>query len=924
MAKAYAEPKLIYKLNADGRSYKVVGCETSASFSIANIKIPDIYSGLPVTEIGAGAFKSLKIESITIPGSVTTIGKAAFSGCVLLTMVKIPNGVTHICGDAFEYCKRLKIVLISASVIRIDGFIFNKCDSLKKIWVEEDNKIYKSIDGNLYFEDGKTLLQYAMGKIASRFVIPDGVEKIGDMAFYDGKHLKTVIMPDSLKDIGSSAFMGCKKLKSAEIPAGVVNIGDSAFMSSGISSVRIPDGVTKIAKSTFAHTKLKNVTVPERVVAIGDSAFEGCPLTSVVIPESVGAIGREAFFECVKLRSVALSRNIVSIGERAFGRCDKLSIYSESEARRGGWSKGWNIDNNPVVWGYTLREVSKAEFVADASDYTIEPEIRSRLNAASALLMAKKWRRAMEIYEKISVDRPELPAGYIGRLLARLKLVDESELIKQTKPFDKLGEYKDITNLGDRGVADRIIAYNEEVKHTVAVNKQGFRFRDDGGVYAVSGMKFLARFKRQIDIPSHYMGKTVNRIDDGAFLWYFLLGRVGIPDTVNLIGKSAFSGCVMLRKAEIPVSVKSIGKQAFSSCFSLRRVLLPKNVTNLSACVFDHSLFLSVYCEAKKCPEDWASDWDAGVRNVVWGRLTDDSMETSKDNSIYLLNEDERRMIEEAELLLKSGKWKKAKIAYRAIIDAHPDISEGYIGSLLAKFHLYDEFELSCRLRRYEKSAEYIELMAKLDVDTYNKFKEYERQAQDIRRIIRERIKEESSRIATIVLNCITTALRAIGRVLFTILKYTWVGLLFFVGFVKELIISVYVWLRDDGLPSLGRTIVSGFKWLWHEGFPAFGRALLIGIKWLFLEALPTVGVFLLGLLEFIWDIIVSVLEWLWEDVILNVWEFLSDVFGGLFEFIGDAFGTVGRIILWILKIGGIILLIYLGIAILGLIFSFF
>ena len=46
------------------------------------VVVPDTYLGQPVTVIGEGAFESnTVITSVTLPNSITTIGKAAFKGC---------------------------------------------------------------------------------------------------------------------------------------------------------------------------------------------------------------------------------------------------------------------------------------------------------------------------------------------------------------------------------------------------------------------------------------------------------------------------------------------------------------------------------------------------------------------------------------------------------------------------------------------------------------------------------------------------------------------------------------------------------------------------------------------------------------------------------------------------------------------------
>ena len=54
------------------------------------------------------------VMSVTIPSSVTTIGRNAFWGCKLLVNVTIPPSVTSIEGSAFEGCSSLTSVDIRA------------------------------------------------------------------------------------------------------------------------------------------------------------------------------------------------------------------------------------------------------------------------------------------------------------------------------------------------------------------------------------------------------------------------------------------------------------------------------------------------------------------------------------------------------------------------------------------------------------------------------------------------------------------------------------------------------------------------------------------------------------------------------------------------------------------------------------------
>ena len=77
---------------------------------------------------------------------------------------------------------------------------------IQNIDVVTNNPYLKSIDGNLYTKDGKTLLEYCIGRRDNSFVVPDGVEVIGNEAFWGAPYLSTVTLPESLTSIDSYAF----------------------------------------------------------------------------------------------------------------------------------------------------------------------------------------------------------------------------------------------------------------------------------------------------------------------------------------------------------------------------------------------------------------------------------------------------------------------------------------------------------------------------------------------------------------------------------------------------------------------------------------------------------------------------------------------------------------------------------------------
>lgn len=62
-----------------------------------------------------------------------------------------------------------------------------------------------------------------------RYIIQDGVTKIGYSAFYNCISLKEITIPDSVTSIGDSAFDGCTSLESITIPDSVTKISGYAF-----------------------------------------------------------------------------------------------------------------------------------------------------------------------------------------------------------------------------------------------------------------------------------------------------------------------------------------------------------------------------------------------------------------------------------------------------------------------------------------------------------------------------------------------------------------------------------------------------------------------------------------------------------------------------------------------------------------------
>ncbi len=263
-------------------------------------------------------YNCTSLTNITIPDSVKSINYYAFSNCTSLTSVTIGNSVTGIGFSAFAGCSSLTSITIPRSVTSIGKYAFSGCSSL----LQEEN-------GVLYVD--KWVVDYNTA-------------------------ITTVSLRNNTVGICDSAFAGCTSLISITIPNNVKSIGYGVFADcAGLISITIPDSITSISDYAFdGCTSLASVTIPDGVESIGGGAFRNCPtLISITIPDSITSIGYTAFRSCSNLTSIEIPDSVTSIGYSAFQSCSSLTIYCEAKSKRKGWHDSWNLNNRPVIWGYT-------------------------------------------------------------------------------------------------------------------------------------------------------------------------------------------------------------------------------------------------------------------------------------------------------------------------------------------------------------------------------------------------------------------------------------------------------------------------------------------------------------------------------------------------------------------------------------------
>ena len=330
---------------------------------LTSIVIPD-----GTVDIGAGAFaKCTQLSAIDMPESVYKVGASAFLdtawlknetsktsygviyiGKVAYSQVGKPGNVTlregtlGVADRAFYGCSNLSTITIPASLKYFGEEAFYNCKSVNKVkisdlaaWCEIESQ---GLGNPVYYAKALYLNDI---KLSGNLIIPDGVQRIGEDAFYGCKGITSISIPNSVKEIKYGAFEACDDLAVVHVAdlsswckidfsretANPLNNGGNLYIGNNhIRQLIIPEDITEIKPYAFyGYQALESVVVGESVVGIGESAFSCCSnLKSVVIKEGTTKLGFGAFSCCEDLVSVTMPNSVITLDAAVFFKCSKL------------------------------------------------------------------------------------------------------------------------------------------------------------------------------------------------------------------------------------------------------------------------------------------------------------------------------------------------------------------------------------------------------------------------------------------------------------------------------------------------------------------------------------------------------------------------------------------------------------------------
>lgn len=291
----------------------VIGAAHKANL-IATQKLKTIELPESLEYITHGAFSRIPVDSIKLPGSLKSIGDAAFQDGCLRSVDLSETVIRKIPSHTFAGCRNLEEVVLPDTIEAVGGNAFYDTEKLQEINLSEG---LKEIGEYAFYRSGLRILD-----------VPDSVEKIGNYAFSGCDHLKIVILPNHEIQAECKVFHYCEKLKkviNAKYLKGDSNFSDCPNLTS-LSNLRI--SARKLTAGMFTPDELQGVVeLPEATVVVENNCFAlQKTVTSIVAHENLKAIGASAFSYMEELEVVDLSRcsQLELIGNRAFEKCTKL------------------------------------------------------------------------------------------------------------------------------------------------------------------------------------------------------------------------------------------------------------------------------------------------------------------------------------------------------------------------------------------------------------------------------------------------------------------------------------------------------------------------------------------------------------------------------------------------------------------------
>ncbi len=485
-----------------------------------------------VEEVGQYAFWGCtKIQSVTLPDTVTSIEKAAFHSCSALESITIPNSVTVIGDRAFESCTALKAFEIPASVTTLGNNAFDYCSSLTEM------------------------------------VIPDTVTSLGGGLFNRCLNLRSVTLPDHMTELPGSFFGSCRSLVSFNFPKNLTAIGRSAFSGcTSLTSMHIPQGVTTIGGFAFYDCSgLTEVTFPSSLTNLtGEQIFANCDsLTKIEIPGTMKTIAPFMFYNCKGLLQIKFLGDAPSFPISSGNVRDTAFTWVQAIAYYPAGNPTWNAATKKNYGG---KLTWMAYDPQTGAIYPEEPEnwvsgtcgdnAQWKLELTEGTLTVF-GSGAIYDYEHHNVGTPA--PWYTYKESIRSVTIQSGITAIGSHAFHDLSSLTKVTMADSVATVGQSAFYYCSKLETVSFS---------AGLTAIKSSAFW----ECTALKEALLPEGLTFLGSNAFCGCDSLARVLLPSTLTTMDNGVFQSCPMLKAIQIPAGVGKLMPYTFANCTALTEI----------------------------------------------------------------------------------------------------------------------------------------------------------------------------------------------------------------------------------------------------------------------------------------------------------------------------------------------------------------